>query len=186
MEPIALHRYFPTFVDGYCGLLRLIKAIWRIGVWLSPRVAMALVLVMCCELAWIMGNPDAIARSMVPAVLGMRTLVGFLHSTPPPWPRGNCFSIPPKARWLGPMSGTQTIGGHVSNMNAENFEAIVQQRKLQRVEIRAIDDRNCLITDSRIPSDRLLDKHCPHCVRGPYSEVLLMRFPENFRRPSGR
>ena len=53
MSPSDIPRHFPTFATCYRRLLRLIKVICRVGVWLSPRVAMALALVMSCELVGI-------------------------------------------------------------------------------------------------------------------------------------
>src|SRR5262245_8597874 len=126
MGPFALLRHFPAFAAWYCRSLRLIRAMRRIGVWHTPRVAMALVLVMSCELVWIVAIFEPTARFMVPAVIGQRTLVGFRHRTPPPWPRGNCFSVSSNARWLGPAPGTRRIGGQVCNMHVENFSEIVQ------------------------------------------------------------
>jgi hypothetical protein len=186
MGPIAVRRHFPTFAAGYCGLLRSIRVMCRVGVWLTPRVAMALVLVMSCELVWILAIPESTAGLKVPALVRGQTLLGFMHRTPPPWPRGNCFSVSSVARWLGPARGTRRIGGRVGNMHAENFSEIVKQLRLQTIEVEALDDGRCLVTDPRIPRNWLLEKPCPICLREPEAEDLLMRYPERFGTQASR
>jgi hypothetical protein len=186
MGSSSLLGHFPTFVAGSRGLLRLVRVTRRAGVWLSPRLAMALVLLLSFELAWIMAVPEPTGRFMVPAVLGVRTLVGFSHRTPPPWPRGNCFGMSVKTRWLGPIRGTPKVGGHVLNMHAENFSEVVKRLKLQSVEIQPVAEAACLITDPRIPREWLLEEPCRTCFGGPGSEGPLRHYPDHFRIPLHR
>jgi hypothetical protein len=71
-------------------------------------------------------------------------------------------------------------------MHAENFSEIVKQLRLQTIEVEALDDGLCLVTDPRIPRDWLLEKPCHMCVREPEAEDLLMRYPERFGTQASR
>ena len=186
MTRSSIRRHFPTFAAWFRRLLLLIRAMCRVAVWLSPRVAMVLVLVMGCQLVWIVLIPGRTDRVMVPAMITRQTLVGFdsIRSKPPPRLRGNCFSVSPKARWSGPLVGSRSTLWQVCNMHAENFSEIVQRLNLQAVEIQLLDEGRCVITDPRISRDWLLEKPCPTCFREPVGEDLLMRYPERFRSPS--
>jgi hypothetical protein len=139
MASPTLPQFFPTFAAGYNRLLLLIRATRRIGVWLTPRVAMAAVLAMCGWLVWIIIMPGPTDRIVVPAAMSSSTQVGFLHSTPPPWPRGNCFDISSNPPWPAIMFGSQGAVWKVCNMNAENFSSIVRQLNLQEVEIQPLE-----------------------------------------------
>jgi hypothetical protein len=179
----AIRRHFPTFLAEYCRLLTLIRAICRAGVWLFPRVAMALVLVTSLELVWVVVMPGRTDRVTVPAVITMQTDVGFMHRAPPPWPRGNCFNISPSPRWLGALLGSRRTDRKVCNMHAENFSAIVGRLKLKAMEVEPVDERSCLITDRRIPREWLLQQPCPTCYHEPERRDLLRRYSEHFSAP---
>jgi hypothetical protein len=128
----TLPRHIPTFAAGYCRLLRLIRAMCRVGAWLSPRAAMVLVLVMSCELVWIMAVPEPTARFMVSASIALHTDRLFFHQAPPPWQHGNCFHVASKGHWFGPVRGFRRMGGKVCIMHAENFSAIVHDSSSRR------------------------------------------------------
>jgi hypothetical protein len=181
MERSTIPNHFRTFVAWYRRLLLLTRAMRRAGVWLTPRVSMALVLVMSLELVWVVVMPGRSDRVMVPAAIGLSTQVGYFYRHPPPWPRGNCFRISSVPRWLGALLGPQKTQRWVCNMHAENFSSIVQRLNLRAVEIEPIDQRCCMITDSRIPREWLLEKPCALCFRGPEGEDLMRRHPEHFR-----
>jgi hypothetical protein len=144
-------------------------------------VAKALVLLMSLELVWVVVMPGPTDRIVVPAAIAFETTVGFVHQSPPPWPQGNCFDVSSKGHWLGPARGFQRMGGKVCNMHSENFSAIVQRLKLRAVEIQPIDQRCCMITDSRIPREWLLERPCATCFREPQGEDFVRRYPEQFR-----
>ena len=186
MDFTSLPRHFPTFVEGYRGLRHLIRSISRAGVWLAPRLAMAIVLVMTFVMAWVLALPESNSRFMVPAVRGRTTLVGFLYRTPPPWPRGNCFGVTKKARWLGPARGTGASEWNVVNMHAENFSAIAARLRLRTVEIQPIGGVSCLITDPRVPREWLLEEPCRSCNLGPAREQIRKRYPQYFRAQYAR
>jgi hypothetical protein len=193
MTRSAIPGHFPTFAAWFRkllllirALLLLIRAMCRVGVWLSPRVALVLVLVMGCQLVWIVLTPGRTDRVMVLPTITRQTLVGFdsIRSKPPPRLRGNCFSVSPKARWGGSLVGSRSTPWQVCNMHAENFSEIVQRLKLQAVEVQLLDEGRCIITDPRISRDWLLEKPCPTCFRESACEDILMRYPERFRSPS--
>jgi len=89
----------------------------------------------------------------VKARAGMQKLVGYQHTTPAPWPAGNCFSAVPISSWGWYLTQLQNtswwrkylpgIGNQtgleeawlVVNMHAENFRAVCQQLNLRTVEI---------------------------------------------------
>ena len=86
----------------------------------------------------------------VPAVVGMHTQVGYVHVGPPPWPRGNCFSL---------------ANYQDANMHEENFEEAVKKFQLETVKILPVGDtRWVVIVDERIPKEWLLEKPCSHCT----------------------
>src|SRR5205809_5454568 len=63
----------------------------------------------------------------LPAVVRRQTLVEPRHDGPPPWSHGNTFA-------LGFSSKHALNGGFaVMNMNAENFQVIVRELKLETV-----------------------------------------------------
>jgi hypothetical protein len=183
MGPSATLKRFPTFVAWYRGLVRLTRAMARAGVWLTPRVATALVLLMSLELVWVAVMPGQTDRVMVPAAMTQQTTVGFFHQSPPPWPQGNCFNISSSPRWLGALLGSRRTDRKVCNMHVENFSAIVGRLKLKVVEIEPVDERSCLITDRRIPREWLLQQPCPTCYHEPDRRDLLRRYPEHFSAP---
>jgi hypothetical protein len=123
---------------------------------------------------------------MVPAVRGRTTQVGFFYRTPPPWPRGNCFGVTTKARWLGPARGTGASEWNVANMHAENFSVIAARLSLRTVEIQPIGGGSCLITDPRVPREWLLEEPCRSCYRGPAREEIRKRYSQYFRAPHAR
>jgi hypothetical protein len=154
---------------------------------------MALVLVLSCALVWIMAVPETKkARFMVPAANTGQTLVAFIYKTPPPWPRGNCFDVSSKRRWVGPLegfcrwlwrdSGFQTMSWKVCNMHAGNFNAIVRRLKLQEVQIQPVGGPYCIITDPRIPREYLLKEPCRTCFQVPRREELLRQYSEHFSK----
>jgi hypothetical protein len=183
MGPATTLQDFPTFVAWYRRLVRITRAMAQAGVWLSPRVATTLVLVMCCELVWVVAMPEPPPRFTVPAVVQLQTLVLYFPKAPPPWPRGNCFILSSKGRWLGPVRGFGRMEGAVCNMHAENFSAIVGRLNLKAVEIQPVDERSWLITDRRIPREWLLQQPCPTCFREQERRDLLRRFSEHFSTP---
>jgi hypothetical protein len=120
------------------------------------------------------------ARLFVPAVVGMRTLVAPLHRAPPPWPTGNCFELPPRARDRRvPPSGL-----HVINMHAENFEEVVKRLGLTSVEVEVLGGQ-FLVVDPRIARRWLRETPCSSCsrLRGPIPPKYADRFSEPAPRP---
>jgi hypothetical protein len=184
MSPFAIERHFPTFVICYRWVLALIRLICRVGIRLLPRVAVVVVMIMTCVLAWIVVAPDDAGRVRVPATIEQQTLVGFSHRGPAPWPRGNCFTIAPRARWTWPPGARRNPGWRVCNMHAENFSEVVKRLGLQTVEVLPLEGSCSLITDQRIPREWLLEKPCSHCFRGPVGEELRARYPDRFRAPA--
>jgi hypothetical protein len=169
-----------------CAFPRLYGAMSRGGAWLVPRITMALLLVMCCEMVWILALREPTGRFIVSAANTGQTLVRFFYKTPPPWPRGNCFEVSSKPRWVGPVGGFQTTSWRVCNMHAENFSAVVPRLKPQEVQIQRVDGGRCLIIDPRIPREYLLNEPSPACTQVPESQAFLRQYPEHFSKPLGR
>jgi hypothetical protein len=150
----------------------------------TRRWMIAVVIVGLLLTSWLRG------RALVPATISEQTLVGY--NSIPPQPRGNCFSVSPTPLriewWIGLRDGGGggLRGGRwrVANMHAENFEGIVKRLGLRMVEVQPLGEGRCLITDSRIPRDWLLDRPCPHCFRKPVADDLLRRYPERFHPPA--
>jgi hypothetical protein len=94
-------------------------------------------------------TPENDETLTVPVVVAEQTLVGFSHTGPPPWPRGNCLSLMPRK---------------VANMHAENFKEAVKKFQLETVKILPIGDGHCVIVDERIPKQWLLEKPCRLCT----------------------
>ena len=69
-------------------------------------------------------------------------------------------------------------------MHAQNFTGIVERLGLWVVEVQPLGEGRCLITDSRIPREWLLDRPCPTCCRHPEANDFLWRYPERFRPPA--
>lgn len=131
MGPSSILHHFPTFVACYRRLLLLTRAMLRAGAWLTPRLAMALALVMSLKLVWVGVMPGPTDRVMVPAVITSQTDVGYFDRSPPPWPKGNCFGISVAPRWPGALLGLETTHLSVCNMHAENVSSIVKRLNLQ-------------------------------------------------------
>jgi hypothetical protein len=184
MSPSAIERHLPMFVSCYRRLLVFINVIWRVGIRHFPRVAMVIVLMMTCDLAWIVVRSEHSGRVLVPATITQQTQVGFFHRGPAPWPRGNCFTMAPKVRWGWQLRGTRSPDWRVCNVHAENFSEIVKRLGLQTVEVLPFKESYYLITDQRIPREWLLERPCPQCVSEPVGEELLTRYPGRFRDPS--
>ena len=184
MGPSTIERHLPTFVACYRGVLVLIRVICRAGTRLFPRAVMVIVLVMTCDLAWIVFRPEHAGRVLVLTAIRGQTEVGFVNRGPAPWPRGNCFTVAPSVRWGWRLRGTRNPDWRVCNMHAENFSEIVKRLGLQTVEVLPFNESYCLITDQRIPREWLLEKPCSQCVREPVGEELLARYPGRFRDPT--
>ncbi len=148
--------------------------------WLAILSTMAAVAVLA---GLLLGRPGS--RRM--ARLSSVTLMGFSHTTPPPWPEGNHFTVVPVSTWflerycprfLG--LGRPSLGRTVANMHAENFEALSRKLGFQSVQIEELDDRYCLVVDRRIPREWLLTSAS---ARGPLARRLKLRQerPECFR-----
>jgi hypothetical protein len=120
-------------------------------------------------------------RLEVPARAGMVTMVAFDWKPPPPWRKGNCFTLSPlpQPRQIGRNIG---FGHHVANMHWENFQEIVKRLGLKRVLVE-FDGRFFLVVDSRIPHGWLLKKPCPSCIFTPTRDALLAAHPDKFRKP---
>jgi hypothetical protein len=82
-----------AYINKVGPISSLIRAMRRTGVWLTPRVAVAAVLAMCGWLVWIIIMPAPTDRIVVPAAISKSAEVGFVHSSPPPWPKVNCFAL---------------------------------------------------------------------------------------------
>lgn len=121
------------------------------------------------------------------ARLSSVTCAYYGHTTPPPWPQGNQFTVVPVSTWfldryrprfLG--LGRWSLGRTVANMHAENFEALSRKLGFKSVQIEELDDRFCLVVDRRIPREWLLTSAS---ARGPLTTRLKLRQerPECFR-----
>jgi hypothetical protein len=132
-------------------------------------------------------GPLRAPRLHLPARVTEKTLVGYFHNTPPPWPAGNCFSLSPASPEdllkrlnvvAGPRPGTRL---HVINMHAENFEEVARKLKLETVEVERVGEAKCLVVDRRIDRAWLLDKPCTICNGKNLGEEVLAEHPEAFR-----
>jgi hypothetical protein len=54
------------------------------------------------------------------------------------------------------------------------------------VEIQPLEGSCCMVTDSRIPRQWLLQKPCPMCFRDPVGTNLVRGHPESFCPPPGQ
>jgi hypothetical protein len=117
------------------------------------------------------------ARLFVPAVVGMRTAVSHSHETPPPWPRGNCFELSTGAR--GRPDPAREL--HVINMHAENFQEVVRQLGLTKVEVEVVGGQ-LLVVDPRIARRWLREGPCSTCCRN--GDVILPKYADRFGEPA--
>jgi hypothetical protein len=133
-------------------------------------------------------KPAPADRVMVPASITGTTQVGYSSDVPPPWPRGNCFTVSSmtaqEARKAQEQKEPGPASWKVANMRTENFEAIVRRLGLRTVEVQPLDGSSCLITDERIPREWLVDKPCRGCFRSPVGEGILRDHAKHFGPPA--
>jgi hypothetical protein len=124
------------------------------------------------------------ARLRIPTRVGSVTLLSNSHTTPPPWPEGNCFKlIPPLRRARELLEYSERW--HVINMHHENFEVLVKQLGLTTIEVEYYGGC-CLVTDPRIPRSWLREKPCPGCTSAAVRTAVLSRHADKFRDPAAR
>jgi hypothetical protein len=117
------------------------------------------------------------ARLLIPARVGMSTLVGFTPTAPPPWQHGNCFELLHGDQGREPCSR----GMHVINMQLENFREIVKRLKMTNVEVEHVGGE-FLVVDARIPRRWLRERPCSGCSR--ISKAKLAKYANRFGEPS--
>jgi hypothetical protein len=116
----------------------------------------------------------------------MATAVLHRYDTPPPWPHGNCFSVSrlslqqrraierdeARAQRSNRRSNKQRVPRpdprsyelQVLNMHAANFGRVVEELKIDTVEVERVGKQHCLIVDARISREWLLEVPCRHCT----------------------
>ena len=143
MTRSSIRRHFRTFAASFRRLLLLIGVMCRVAVWLSPRVAMVLVLVMGCQLVWIVLIPGPHSdRSHGARPSRDKHWSASTRSDPSHHHGcGATASVSRRARWIaGRSSDPGSTLGEVCNMHAQNFSEIVRRLKLQAVEIQLLDE----------------------------------------------
>jgi hypothetical protein len=118
----------------------------------------------------------------LPAVVAFQTSVGYFDRTPPPWRRGNCFSLAP-ATVREPRDPRSLL--RVANMTAENFKRVVADKGIESVQVLRVSPGLCLITDPRIPRDWLREAPCVTCFGEQPAAELVRRYPDQFKPQSG-
>jgi hypothetical protein len=131
-----------------------------------------------------------------------QTLVGYFHSTPAPWPQGNCLTFEVNATELeGRSAGmADVVRWRVFNMHAENFHEITKRLGLTAVEaevvhkkivrqtaitgqgpaaVQTVDEGDCIITDARIPKEWLRSSPCVCYSKTDWKEYLAS-YPDQF------
>jgi hypothetical protein len=104
------------------------------------------------------------------------TAMGFLHTNPPPWPRGNHLTLISKTN---ADSGLPEGEWALVNMHAENYAEIIKLRQFKTLEFGLMPDHRCFVVDSRVPQEWFLDE-----PGGRVAERLSLRtrFPNFFRK----
>ena len=135
-------------------------------------------------------TPPARGRLLVSVQGGAVTAVAHSVSSPPPWPKGNCFTLyllTPEQR--DGIARTRNWGllktheAHVANMHHENFSEIVKRLALQSVEVEVIAPGVCLIVDDRIGREWMNSQPCSGCVSKEAQELCGSTFAARFRAP---
>jgi hypothetical protein len=131
-----------------------------------------------------------------------QTCVGYFHSTPAPWPRGNCLTFEVNATELegGRAGMADVVRWRVFNIHAENFHEITKRLGLTSVEaevvhkklvrqtaitgqgpatVQTVDEGDCIITDARIPKEWLRSRPCVCYSKTDWKEYLAS-YPDQF------
>jgi hypothetical protein len=112
----------------------------------------------------------------ISALSGTSTLMLFLHTNPPPWPRGNYLQLSSKTNQ---DSGLPPGEWKLANMHAENYHEIIKRRDFKTLEFGLMPDYRCFVVDSRVPREWFLAE-----PSGELQERLFLRthFPNFFRK----
>jgi hypothetical protein len=130
---------------------------------------------------------QTIERPRTMARFRMQQLAGYHYTTPPPWRKGNGFSVLPRWTWLRERY-LPWLSRHVGepdewwvvNMHAENLHALSRQRGFQWFRVEKVGEERpggvlCLVVDKRVPREWLLER--------PRIGSLLMRQKLKLERP---
>ena len=129
------------------------------------------------------------SRLHVSTLINGSTAVSFgsHEKAPPPWPKGNCFSL----MTLSPDELRERVASgaylrpeeklFVINMHAENFKEVCRVLGLEKVEIERVGVGRCLVVDRRIAREWLRDRPCRTCVGAKQCEEVPAKYPDAFR-----
>jgi hypothetical protein len=108
----------------------------------------------------------------------IQTAMGFHHTNPPPWPRGNHLTLASKTNV---DSGLPPGEWRLLNMHAENYAELIKRRRFKTLEFGLMPDpdRRCFVVDSRVPREWFLAE--PPLFQPEQRLSLRTRFPNFFR-----